>query len=135
MDMYGFMILETLNLLIMEGTNMPSCPFNHDECPEHNKKGGCQFWIEYSSKSNVTESLMKGCCLQLMTFLQLENANALGILASKVDQLSAELSAMRSENNINSETTRKQLVSLAQGNRNDLLMPKYKQLLFENDNK
>ena len=114
---------------------MPNCPFNHEECPEHNKKGGCQFWIEYSSKSNVNESLMKGCCLQLAVFLQLENANALGILASKVDQLNAELSAMRSENNMNSDTTRKQLVSLAQGNRSDLLMPKYSRLLLEKDNK
>lgn len=34
-----------------------NCPFrNFEECPEHNKKGGCSFWIAYTTNREGIEA-------------------------------------------------------------------------------
>ncbi len=73
---------------------MSGCPYrNFDECPQHNKKGGCEFWMSYSSTSGVTEAAMEGCAVVLTPMLLLEQANALGKVAGQVNGVAAEVSA------------------------------------------
>ena len=77
---------------------MSGCPYrNFDECPQHNKKGGCEFWMSYSSTSGVTEAAMEGCAVVLTPMLLLEQANALGKVAGQVNGVAAEVSAARAE--------------------------------------
>ncbi len=41
---------------------MAGCPYkNFEECPQHNKRGGCEFWLSYSSnsESSVISAIMK----------------------------------------------------------------------------
>lgn len=34
---------------------MAGCPYrNFEDCPQHNKKGGCELWMSYSGKGGVT---------------------------------------------------------------------------------
>ena len=97
---------------------MAGCPLkNFEECPEHNKKGGCEWWMAYSSKSGVTDANMQGCAVVLQPLLMLENANALGMMEGRINQVSAEISAGRVETLKEGDALRQQLVSLAVGNR------------------
>lgn len=104
---------------------MPGCPYrNFEECPEHNKKGGCCFWISYTSKSGVTDAQMEGCAVTLAPMLLLENANALGLVAGEVNKVGAEVSAGRVENVKEGDALRKQLVCLSSGERG-LVVPEH----------
>ena len=95
-----------------------NCPFrNFEECPEHNKKGGCSFWISYTSNREGLESQMEGCAVTLTPMLLLENANNLGIVAGEMNKVGAEVSALRDENIKENEANRMQFVSLAHGNK------------------
>ena len=95
---------------------MPGCPLrNFESCPEHNKKGGCQFWLTYASSTGTTEANVSGCAMVLTPLLLLENANALGIVAGEVNKVGAEVSAGRVENIKENNATREQLVTLAKG--------------------
>lgn len=97
---------------------MAGCPLkNFEECPQHNKKGGCEWWIGYSSKSGVTDASMQGCAVVLQPLLMLENANALGMMEGRINQLSAEISASRVESVKEGDALRKQLFYLAVGNK------------------
>jgi hypothetical protein len=104
---------------------MAGCPLkNFEECPQHNKKGGCEWWIGYTSNSGVTDAKMEGCAVVLQPLLMLENANALGMMEGRINQLSAEMSAGRVENLKEGDALRKQLLHLATGGR-DLVEPKH----------
>ena len=102
---------------------MAGCPLrNFEECPQHSKKGGCEWWLGYSSKSGVTDARMEGCAVVLQPLLMLENANALGMMEGRINQVSAEISAGRVESVKEGDALRKQLLHLASGGR-DLVMP------------
>ena len=104
---------------------MSGCPYrNFDECPQHNKKGGCEFWMSYSSTSGVTEAAMEGCAVVLTPMLLLEQANALGKVAGQVNGVAAEVSAARAEATRGAEAPRRQLVGLAIGHI-ELIEPDY----------
>jgi len=95
---------------------MSGCPFrNFEECPEHNKKGGCIFWLNYSTNSQVTEARIEGCAITLTPILLMQQINNLAVVADEVNKVGAEVSAGRCENIKSSEATRRQLVSLANG--------------------
>ena len=67
---------------------MAGCPYrNFEDCPQHNKKGGCELWMSYSGKGGVTDANMEGCALVLTPMLLLENANALGLVAGEVNKV------------------------------------------------
>lgn len=92
------------------------CPFrNFEECPEHNKKGGCSFWMAYASSREGLDAHMDGCAITLTPLLLLELANNLGAVAGEVSKVGAEVSAGRNENIRNGEATRRQFLALAQG--------------------
>ena len=102
---------------------MSGCPLNHfEECPQHNKKGGCEWWMSYTSNTGVTDANMEGCAVLLQTLLFLENANALGMMEGRINQVSAEISAGRVESVKEGDALRKQLLHLALGKR-DLIVP------------
>lgn len=102
-----------------------NCPFrNFEECPEHNKKGGCSFWIAYATNNQGTEAHMEGCAITLTPILLLENANNLGAVAGEISKVGAEVSAGRCESVKNGEATRMQLLALASGVR-ELVQPDY----------
>ena len=104
---------------------MAGCPLrNFEECPEHNKKGGCEWWIGYTSNSGVTDANMQGCAIVLQPLLLLENANALGMMEGRINQVSAEISAGRVESVKEGDALRKQLVHLASGGR-ELVVPEH----------
>lgn len=106
-----------------------NCPFrNFEECPEHNKKGGCSFWISYATHREGLEALIEGCAVTLTPMLLLENANSLGLVAGEVNKVGAEISAGRSEAVKNGAATRAQLISLAHGDR-VLIEPDYSSTL------
>lgn len=95
-----------------------NCPFrNFEECPEHNKKGGCSFWIAYTSNRDAMEAHMEGCAITLTPMLLLETANNMGHVAGEVSKVGAEISAGRSEAVKNGAATRAQLLALASGSR------------------
>lgn len=97
---------------------MAGCPLRgFEECPQHNKKGGCEWWIGYSSKSGITDAQMEGCAVVLQPLLLLENANALGMVEGRINQVSAEISAGRVENVKEGDALRRQLFNLASGER------------------
>lgn len=97
---------------------MAGCPLrNFEECPEHNKKGGCEWWIGYSSKTGVTDANMQGCAVVLQPLLLLEQANALGMVEGRINQVSAEISAGRVESVKEGDALRRQLLNLALGSR------------------
>lgn len=104
---------------------MAGCPLrNFEECPQHNKRGGCEWWMGYHSKSGVTDADMQGCAVVLQPLLQLEHANALGMLEGRMNQLSAEVSAGRVEHIREGDALRRQLLSLASGERT-LVRPRH----------
>lgn len=102
---------------------MAGCPLrNFEECPQHNKKGGCEWWIGYSSNSGITDAKVDGCAVVLQPLLLLENANALGMVEGRINQVSAEISAGRVENIKEGDALRKQLLNLAFGEK-ELVLP------------
>ena len=106
-----------------------NCPFrNFEECPEHNKKGGCSFWLSYATNREGLEAQIEGCAVTLTPMLLLENANNLGAVAGEVSKVGAEISAGRSEAVKNGEATRLQLLELASGQRH-LVQPDYSSTL------
>ena len=41
---------------------MAGCPFkNFEECPEHNKSGGCEPWVSYSGGKDSVNDSLEGC--------------------------------------------------------------------------
>lgn len=106
-----------------------NCPFrNFEECPEHNKKGGCSFWLAYSSNKTNLEAQVSGCAIVLTPMLLLESANNMGVLAGEISKVSAEISASRSEAVQTGTAMRTQLLSLACGER-VLVEPDYSNTL------
>lgn len=104
---------------------MAGCPLrNFEECPQHNKKGGCEWWMAYASNSGVTDAHMEGCAIVLGPLLQIEHANALGKVASEVRLGVSEMSAARNDGMKEGEALRKQLFLMANGNR-VLVSPDY----------
>lgn len=102
-----------------------NCPFrDFEECPEHNKKGGCSFWLSYTANRHNIEAQVEGCAVTLTPLLLLENANSLGAVAGEISKVGAEVSAGRCESVKNGEATRMQLLSLASGKR-QLVQPDY----------
>lgn len=102
-----------------------NCPFrNFEDCPEHNKKGGCGFWLCYAANKDNVDALFEGCAITLTPMLLLEAANNLGAVAGEVNKVGAEISAGRSEAVKNGAATRAQLLALACGER-DLVEPNY----------
>lgn len=94
-----------------------NCPFrNFDECPEHNKKNGCSFWIAYTTNKDSLEAHIEGCSITLTPLLLLESANNLGHIAGEISKVGSEISYSRCENIKNGEAIREQLCSLASGN-------------------
>ena len=94
-----------------------NCPFrNFEECPEHNKKNGCSFWIAYTTNKDSLEAHIEGCSITLTPLLLLESANNLGHIAGEISKVGSEISYSRCENIKNGEATREQLCSLASGN-------------------
>lgn len=97
---------------------MTGCPYrNFEECPQHNKKGGCEFWISYSSNSETSNSKLEGCAIVLTPIILVQQINNTGVLASEVNKMSSEISASRVEAIKENEANRKQLLSLVQGER------------------
>lgn len=96
---------------------MAKCPLTGDDCPEHNKKDGCMWWLEYRGDGDVLKASLSGCAIVLQPMLLCENANCLGQVAGQIDQLGSEVSAGRVENIHEGDALRKQLVSLAIGNK------------------
>ena len=102
-----------------------NCPFrNFEECPEHNKKGGCAFWLSYAANRQNVEAQVEGCAVSLTPLLLVENAHYLGAVAGEISKVGAEVSAGRCEAVRTGEATRMQLLSLASGQR-QLVQPDY----------
>lgn len=102
-----------------------NCPFrNFEECPEHNKKNGCAFWMSYSINRQCVESQIEGCAITLTPMLLIEQANNLGMIAGEINKVGAEISAGRDESIKNGEATRIQLLHLAYGQK-ELIKPDY----------
>ncbi len=104
---------------------MSGCPFkNFEECPEHNKKGGCSLWLSYSANNAASDAKVEGCSLVLMPILLIQQVNNLAVVADEVTKVGAEVSAGRAENIKTGEAARRQLLSLASGQR-ELVLPDY----------
>lgn len=97
---------------------MAGCPYkNFEECPQHNKRGGCEFWLSYSSNSESSESKLEGCAVVLTPILLVQQINNTGVLSGEVNKMAAEISASRVESIKENEANRMQLISLVQGER------------------
>lgn len=108
-----------------------NCPFrNFEECPEHNKKSGCSFWLSYTVNRPNAEAQVEGCAITLTPLLLVENAHYLGVVAGEVNKVGAEVSAGRCEATKDAAATRVQLLSLATGNYS-LVNPEHIALTFE----
>lgn len=104
---------------------MSCCPFrNFEDCPEHNKKGGCALWLSYSANNAAAEAHVEGCSLVLTPLLLIQQVNNLAVVAGEVTKVGAEVSAGRAENIRTGEAARRQLLSLASGQR-ELVLPDY----------
>lgn len=104
---------------------MAGCPFrNFEECPEHNKKGGCTMWLSYTANNAAAEASVEGCSLTLTPLLLIQQINNLAVVASEVNKVGAEVSAGRCENIRTGQAVREQLLSLACGHRG-LVEPDY----------
>lgn len=91
-----------------------NCPLTKEECPEHNKKGGCAWWLEAKQRDEAT-STMQGCAMVLSPMLLANQINATYQVAKEANQTSCEISALRNENIKEQEASRAQLLSLALG--------------------
>ena len=104
---------------------MSGCPFrNFEDCPEHNKKGGCSLWLSYSTNGSTTEAQVEGCSLVLTPMLLIQQVNNLAVVASETSKVAEEVSASRVENIKIYEANRYQLLSLANGKK-ELIQPCY----------
>jgi len=104
---------------------MSGCPFrNFEDCPEHNKKGGCSLWLSYSANNAAADAQVEGCSLVLTPMLLIQQVNNLAVVADEVTKVGAEVSAGRAENIRTGEAARRQLLSLASGQR-ELVLPDY----------
>lgn len=104
---------------------MANCPYkNFEECPQHNKKGGCEFWLSYSSNSKTADAKLEGCAVVLTPLLLVQQINNTGILANEVNKVGAEISNARIEAIKEQQANRQQFVSLARGEK-ILINPKY----------
>ena len=107
---------------------MAGCPYrNFEECPQHNKKGGCEFWLSYSSNSETNNAKCEGCAIVLTPLLLIQQINNTGVLASEVNKVGAEISSARVEAIKEHQANRQQLLLLASGER-VLINPDYKKL-------
>lgn len=97
---------------------MAGCPYkNFEECPQHNKRGGCEFWLSYSSNSESSESKLEGCAVVLTPILLVQQINNTGVLASEVNKVGAEISQARVETIKEHQANRQQFLSIASGER------------------
>jgi hypothetical protein len=104
---------------------MAGCPFkNFEECPEHDKKGGCEMWLSYSANGSTTEAHVEGCSIKLTPLILIQQVNNLAVVAGEVQKVGAEVSAGRSENIKTGEAARMQLLALATGRR-EFVRPDY----------
>ena len=107
---------------------MAGCPYrNFEECPQHNKKGGCEFWLSYSSNSKTTDSKCEGCAMVLTPLLLIQQINNTGVLVNEVNKVGAEISIARIEAIKEQQANRQQFLSVASGER-VLINPDYKKL-------
>lgn len=101
------------------------CPLNNfAECPEHNKKGGCAFWMSYNSNSKSVDAKAEGCAVVLTPMLLIQQINNTAVLCSEMNKVGAEVSAGRVENIRTGEAARQQLILLASG-KHELVRPDY----------
>ncbi len=104
---------------------MTGCPFRQfEDCPEHNRKGGCALWLACSTNTAAAEARVEGCALTLAPMLLIHQINNLAVVAGEVGKVGAEISAGRSENIKTGEAARRQLLTLASGRR-ELVRPEY----------
>lgn len=104
---------------------MAGCPFNNfKECPQHNKNGGCEFWISYITNRKDIDAHMEGCAIILTPMLLIENVNNLQVTATAINGVAAEINKARVENIKENTANREQLCSLARGERT-LINPNY----------
>lgn len=104
---------------------MSGCPYkNFEECPQHNKKGGCEFWLSYTTNSESTDAKIEGCAVVLTPLLLIQQINNTGVVSSEINKLGAEISKARIENIKENSANRQQLVTLARGER-VLINPNY----------
>lgn len=102
---------------------MAGCPLrNFEECPQHSKKGGCEWWLSYTTNSGLTDARVDGCAIVVQPMLMVENANVLGQMGNRVYQVAAEVSAGRAESVKEGDALRKQLLHLASGGKT-LIVP------------
>lgn len=95
---------------------MAGCPFrNFEECPEHNRKGGCALWMSYSGSKDSMNTSFEGCAFTLAPMLLMEQANVTGMVAGEISKVGAEVSAARCENIEEGRALRKQFYTLASG--------------------
>lgn len=105
---------------------MAGCPYrNFEECPQHNKRGGCEFWLSYSSNSESSDAKLEGCAVVLTPILLVQQINNTGALANEVNKVGAEISMARVETIKEQQANRQQFLSLANGDR-ALINPEYK---------
>lgn len=91
-----------------------NCPITKEECPEHNKKAGCAWWIEAKQGDEAT-STMQGCAIVINPMLLAHQINASYQIAKETAQTGCEISALRNETIKEQEASRMQLLSLALG--------------------
>lgn len=104
---------------------MAGCPYkNFEECPQHNKKGGCEFWLQYTTNRQDADAHIEGCAIVLTPLLLIENINNLNVSANNIKNLQAEISKARVENIKENQANRQQLFSLAKGEK-VLINPNY----------
>lgn len=107
---------------------MSGCPYrNFEECPQHNKRGGCEFWLSYHSNSESTDSKLEGCAVVLTPILLVQQINNTGVLANEVNKVGSEISLARVESIKEQQANRQQFLNLANGDR-ALVNPDYKRL-------
>ncbi len=95
------------------------CPLTKEECPEHNKKMGCAWWLEVKEGEEAI-STMKGCALVLQPMLLAEQINMTALVAKESNAVSSEISALRCENSIEHEEDRRHLLNLVQANAKEI---------------
>lgn len=104
---------------------MTGCPLrNFEECPQHNKKGGCEFWLSYSTDNKNTNAKIEGCANVLTPLLLIESINNTALVANELNKVGAEFSKARIEAIKEQMANRQQFLSLAQGER-VLINPDY----------
>ncbi len=91
------------------------CPIKNMECPEHNKKNGCAWWLEIRQGDEAV-SRMRGCVFVLQNMLLAEQINMTALLSKENNAISCEISALRNENREEHVKDRELLFVLTQEN-------------------